>query len=658
MHVKRYSRKEESEDEHPKEQALPSEGCPASDHQHCRPRGTMANAATSQGLSNGLRTPRAPDPVGAEDYESASFVHRPLPLSLGSSSFKLMPRNLSAMSGASPSTLELGFLGTRKRRAHSIGSSSSCSDEEQQDSNLSHFGKEDYSSPLTSSLASGLDGMLKFEALTIQSPTGGRPVFKPNMIASPAKLRNQSNVLSGGSSFSLYVSSPAESIQRTCSDSFSISTNSVSASRTPSGSTKSSPRQVPLVIIPTTMQQVQACSPSRFQPYDGRPPFHINASRVHRREENAASPQRSSRFLSSCVDDMAGPDAWKSSTRSSEDPLTPRTSGASPRTPLPRITLTPRTPLSSQRNKPTSLPVFPSPTRDVFDDNDDLGRMMDDLLDGFEGYVASSPRATHDHDEPARRLTFNPDASDLLATSRASVEIGTPPDVQMLGSTLKQESLQSGGERADTQGLKANPALTLSRCGAFPSEVIRADASAVDADTGSLSDSDEEGFVLTCPLSHAIDNRRRVKQRLLSGKDSGNELSAHGSLGAMTSNQCSNTSLFGMSIFQDDFYTDSSSNTRAMTPFSGLSLADRRASATTMLYRDDDLPIASISNSALSRRDGECTNLNRGKSELSFASIGLCLEEFSGDFGRDLVTPPAIIQHTRSSPPLFKKPVE
>lgn len=618
----------------------------------------MNTAEASPGPSDGVRAPHASGADDAEDGGSASFIHRPLPLSLGSSSFKLMPRNLSAMSGASPSKMELGFLGTRKRRAHSIGSSSSCSDEEQQDSNLSHFGKEDYSSPLASSLANGLDGMLKFEALTIHSPTTGRHVLKPSLIASPAKLRNQGNVLSGGSSFSLYVSSPAESIQRTCSDSFSMSTNSVSASRTPSGSTKSSPRQVPLVIIPTTLQQGQAFSPSRFQSYDGRPPFHINPSRVQRREDHGASPYRNQRYLSSSVDDMAGPDAWKLSTRASEDPLTPRTSGASPRTPLPRITLTPRTPLSSQRNKPTSLPVFPSPTRDVFDDNDDLGRMMDDLLDGFEGYVASSPRATHDHDEPVRRLTFNPDSSHLLAISGARAETGTPPDVKMLGSTLKQESLPSGGERSNAEGLKPKPAATLSRFGAFPSEVFRAHASAVDTDTGSLSDSDEEGFVLTCPLSHAIDTRRRVKQRLLSAKDSGNELSAHGSLGAMTSNQCSNTSLFGMSIFQDDFYTDSSSTTRAMTPFSGLSLADRRGSTTTMLCRDDEFPSAAISCSALSRRDGECTNLKRGKSEHSFASIGLCLEDFSGDLGRDLVTPPAIIQHTRSSPPLFKKPVE
>ena len=691
MHIKRYRREGESDDQgesddEGEKMQTPNEGAQASDHVQCHSPIGMAIAMCSSGPSDDTRTSRAAV-AGVEenlrDREYASAVHRPLPVSLGSSSFKLMPRNPSAMCG--PSATKTDLFGTRKRRAYSNGSSSSCSDEEQQGISISHFGRQDYSSPSRRPIASGGD-LLKFEALTIHSPKGH--AFKPNFVGSPAKPRNQNNILSGGSSFSLYVSSPSDSYQRACGDSISMSTNSVSASRTPSGSAKSSPRQVPLVVIPTTLQQIQACSPPRFRPSDGRPPFYINAARVQRREEKDASQHRPSCPISSSVDHIDGSDAWKSSIKVFEDPLTPMTDrtaltaatgSASPRTPLPRITLTPRTPLSSQRNKTSSLPVFPLPAGDGcpledFDGNDDLGHKMDALLRGFEGHLASLPLITIDHNDPSHRLTFNPDSSQSCAMSDARLEMRTPPDAQMLGSpidlcernsteshALKQESLALHDVGADAGDLKVHATATPSRYRSFPSEVIRSDVNAAEAEAGSLSDSDDEGFVLACPLSLSTENRRRVKQRRLAAMDSGSELSGLGSSGAIVSNQCSNTSLFGMAIVHDDMNTDSSSTTRVMTPFSGLSMTDRIGSGMSLLCRDGEFLPASHSNNMLSRRDAECSmssNLNRGKSEVSFASIGLCLEEVSGEAGRDLVTPPAIVQRTRSPPLFFKKPVE
>ena len=136
MQIRRFQREGESEDEDAKQGTLALEGSPMSDHALRSPPVGMAMLRESPGFSVDI-TSHASGALGAEnigDRECASSVRRPLPLSIGSSSFKLMPRNLSAIE--QPFAFEevsWGFLSSRKRRAYSIGSSSSCSDEEQQD---------------------------------------------------------------------------------------------------------------------------------------------------------------------------------------------------------------------------------------------------------------------------------------------------------------------------------------------------------------------------------------------------------------------------------------------------------------------------------------------------------------------------------------------
>jgi hypothetical protein len=608
-----------------------------------------------------------------------------------SSSFKLMPRNcVPAMCRPSPSSRERMSM-SRKRRAQSISSPSSGSDGDESDEyQMAAMGKEDFSSPRCSPpFTEG--NLLRFDGLSINSP-----LVK---LASPPKLPSQNSFKPGPSSFSLYSFSPVTSIQRNNSGSLSGSAGSMVAIRTPCSSTKSSPKHVPLTVLSQQSSQgaSQGPSPMRLPPA-GRPPFHSGLSKMlhslHGREdeEEVVSPRRTSRSLLYPPNPTTTPGAMDASCDMSEEPFTPRSSGynvdtsflsPSPRTPLTRVTLTPRTPLSSQKRDPNAvLPLFPVPefndtcrAASAPRDNDAVGMFMDDLLEGCTGQRASALSP------PSRALpllSFNPDSSNSLALSREGSPIQrTPPSTRCSGSPPGFVHVNARGyssrfstpvrtnttlsaacaelSSAEAMGIKAKSVMTPSRSDGFLSEMMRAEARAgvLEAETGSLSDSDDEDFVLTCPLSvhyrqkvdkqdhqSPLGNNRRVKQRIHDQMD----MEGKSSFASLNANlHASTTSLFGMDIVLEE--GQSSSTPQARTASSGCPSFNRLKSLG--------------STNALSLRDaeyGSSSSLHRGKSELSLGSLGLCLEG-PYESGRDLVTPPIMVQYAISPPPLVKRPM-
>lgn len=606
-------------------------------------------------------------------------IDRPAPLQFASPTFTLMPRNgVSAMWNLSPMSGASGSRDSRKRRAHSMSSPHSSDNEEEEDSNLAVFAKEDSSSPAGRAGDVGSD-LLTMERLTLNSPA--KQPLKPDLQSCRQLFRSQNSVRSGVSSFSVYVSSPAESIHRSVSGSLSGSASSIVASKTPCSSTKSSPRHVPLTILPPPPQVQQAAGPSpvRIQIPNGRPPFHFAHSKMPGRGETFSSPRSTSRsLLDPDMDVKRTPDTRNSSMEASDDIWTPRTDGApstkeggaTPKTPLPRITLTPRTPLSARCSQTSRLPMFPVSYIDnlspkASDDEDVVGLMMDDLLEGFVGYVASSSQSLRSPDETFPTLTFFRGSSQSLALSDASAagvttpptiaQTATPP-VRLLESNLQRSNAFSGNNgggalSSDPVDLGSKSVLTLPRrSDNFPSEVIGG-VEGMDADTGSLSDTDDEDFVLACPLSLSIQQKlnlspisttRRVKQRQRCPNDVTIPSTGYGSFASMTSNQVSATSLFGMDIVHEESCCDVSGTPRGIPSFNGM------AGAPSLLFRDGEQRYLCRS------RDGDSSvSMARGKSDLSLGSLGLCLEERSCDATRDLITPPAFVERAISSPPLM-----
>jgi hypothetical protein len=187
----------------------------------------------------------------------------------------------------------------------------------------------------------------------------------------------------------------------------------------------------------------------------------------------------------------------------------------------------------------------------------------------------------------------------------------------------------------------------------------------VDQDDDSLSDSDDEGFILTCPLpldichrnvSYGAPEGRRAKNRRRCGRDV--ELVGFCSLGSMASSRLSDTSLFGMDIAQEDTFSQSATP-RMTTPSSDPSLAEKRkcGSVGCLNLRDgENTSYPTIPRTQSRSEHMPYYSLIHGKSELSLGSLGLCLEESTGsEFGRDLITPPSFMQQTSSPPPFLKR---
>lgn len=557
--------------------------------------------------------------------------------------------------------------------------------------------------------------LLTIKSLSLQSPIRPKPRAQPDYPMSPPALPPHHT---RNSSFSLYSSSSpsgGSANNRTGGGGISLagSVGSAIASRTPCSSAKSSPRQVPLTVLTST-----SFGPSPSRTAGGRPPVHGGmASLLYSLDgkvddEDLLTPRRLEPSLD-CAD-FDEPMSTPSHKRSihpahQQEPMMSTPSrkiqpGSSPRTPLPKITLTPKTPLSARRSQRGAFPQFPSPADDGIDisttplgQRDHMGYMMDSLLGEFPERTPTS-RTPTSRDSTRNgvplSLTFNPDSSHSLTLSldgkedagkiqpfpsrrgscqsllsdappmmddsrekeRTSVPrktflplpdfCGSPPEaVRIVHARTPQRTNRSVG-RDHPMGIQTKSLLAPSLSNGILDEMMRVEAigGVADAENGSLSDSDEEEFLLATPdvISSERDdspaggdkNRRQRRRRSYE--------KIHRTTNRPTiATQPSNTSLLGMDIVQEESTSISSSN-RASTPYSSLPSSSKLK--------------VSVSGSTISHSDGEGgeNSLVRGKSEQSLGSLGLCLDlSTSGDGGRDLVTPPTTMASALSPPALL-----
>lgn len=329
------------------------------------------------------------------------------------SSFKLQPRNPGPFS--SPSRGGFGGRGVvsqrgRKRPAHSmsipVGSLSSSESPSRPPRPSYLYGKDDRSDDVSStkgeSFSAGSDTTAKDASL---SP----PIFemeglnlKSLSLQSPIK---QSASRPRASSFQMYGYgvSPAGSVTRPSNTSASLSgstTSSFVASGTPCSSARSSPRHVPLTVL---SQGQSLMSPSMHSlvrpPRPGNDPsllFSLDNDEGSDDEGGLGLKLPASSCNSSISSDSPerkGPPLPSSMMNDSVTMYASpsKTIASSPKTPLPRIMLTPRTPQSScGSHRKAGLPMFPSPSDDGIDtlgtpntQHSSIDEAMDTLLNGF-----------------------------------------------------------------------------------------------------------------------------------------------------------------------------------------------------------------------------------------------------------------------------------
>lgn len=628
-----------------------------------------------------------------------------------SSPFKLMPRkSVPVWCSPSPSSRGRAVSRGRKRRAHSISSPSSTRSAETEASRDEQGDALD-TQPATAAAGrrSSATDLLTMRSLSLQSPVGRKSLIAEDP-RSPPVLPPQHL---GASSFSIYSGASPGSVNQIGCGSIAGSTGSVIAARTPCSSAKSSPRQVPLTVI--SHGQI---GPSPTRSVNGRPPFHAGTSSLmqslHGRvddDDDLATPTRlASSFDTACTPkdrpidhlDIRSTHRCSYSTDGASIGMRSCVSGLSPRTPLPKVTLTPKTPLSARRNKNMPLPIFPSPADDGIDINTtpvgrsimmgqpspwsqsspwsshegghhDMGMMMDSLLGSFPNKASrSSGSQTRAQSLPFMSLdrptSHSERRRDRNDASRTGSKVDSPNSPNRKPGFLPMATFEDSPEATSQAVQSRTPqrtnrrssesesvgtaipiltksVLTPSQSNSYFDEMMRVEArgGVMDAETGSLSDSDEE-FVLAAPgaLSQkrmelsAVDDNLRARQRRRRSHD---KLS---SAASVASNKASNNSLFGMDIVHEENQSlGSSGQQRASTPFS-LGRVRKGGSASPL----------SISRKSHGSTGDLGYSLARGKSENSLGSIGLCLESSASSDTRDLVTPPVTIPSALSPPPL------
>eukprot|EP00543_Licmophora_paradoxa_P007636 CAMPEP_0202455192 /NCGR_PEP_ID=MMETSP1360-20130828/12785_1 /ASSEMBLY_ACC=CAM_ASM_000848 /TAXON_ID=515479 /ORGANISM="Licmophora paradoxa, Strain CCMP2313" /LENGTH=674 /DNA_ID=CAMNT_0049074721 /DNA_START=151 /DNA_END=2175 /DNA_ORIENTATION=- len=606
---------------------------------------------------------------------ASSDTYRSAPTAFNSS-FKLMPRKkIAGICTPSPSSRKREETRGLKRNAVSISSPSTNSD-------ISPGSLLSLNQAPTFT-----DGSLyKLQQLSLQSPitqksTSSDDMKSPNLGSNPDFVRQRV------SSFSAYsASSPNGLVNARASINASVSVSTTNSSlhisRTPCSSTISSPRHVPLTVI-SGQASSSNTSPTKT-PTSGRPPVHsLMSSMLYSIDAQEDSPDSNRSRKCVLSDEMITPRATQLSKPTS-GPSAPRVIGISPRTPLPRITLTPRTPLStlSTRAGPRAMPTFASPSDDGISStpysrqNDEMGNMMDSLLSGFPNtkgsradvsFNSTSLKAFSSQSRgPAsswNSLDFSQDGSNTLqAFSPLQQEDSFQSLKSELGfqeeqrksklfapfTTIKTQPFDQNGtplrrnrrnKRDDTSEddipITRSRSLLKDDSQDFLEDIIRVEArvGVVDAETGSLSDSDDENeFVLASPKQVSrpkYEANHRAKQRR---KRSMERSSLHLSNKSLTS-PSSNASLYGMDIMHKEGGDQSST-----IPFL-LTSKLQPGSGVNQNWKDIDC--------------GSSSGFCRLKSEHSLGSLGLCLDGPSHFSDRDLVTPPITLQKASSPPPLF-----
>ena len=309
-------------------------------------------------------------------------------------------------------------------------------------------------------------------------------------------------------------------------------------------------------------------------------------------------------------------------------------SPSTPQTPLPRVTLTPRS-TGSRRSSQVGihLPRFPSPSDADMDVTSpflstaaaaSLRDMPSTEVSGNGGSVVGGSSF-------AAIQCFFPESSTSLALS---ADGSANEDRVGFSSTQEKKapfpvlSFSTKTEEAGDayMGIQTKSLLTASRSGGMLQAMMEEDErKAGTGDFGSVSDIDEdEGFILAAPSTieeerfascqPARQRRRRSSDRFSTA--SPNNLSSTSLAGMNYVN--SHTSLFGMDIAHPTESTGilGSSDARSQLDFTAMSTASQVVPGLA----------------------GMLQSHNRPKSDASLASIGLALEGTIS--GRDLVTPP------------------
>uniref|UniRef100_A0A7S1YJU8 Uncharacterized protein n=1 Tax=Grammatophora oceanica TaxID=210454 RepID=A0A7S1YJU8_9STRA len=591
-------------------------------------------------------------------------------------SFKLQPRNPLESARRSSRVSTRG----RKRRAHSISvprPSVPFADEDSGKHSFGSSGGSGHCSQHKNELT--LSPLLTMQTLSIQSPTSKQPRGSPLSVPSTGLPCSRPNA---SSCFSAYAGSPAGSSNPAAFSSSSLASGV--------SSNKSSPRQIPLTIVS------ESRSP-RKTPQSHRPHFVGHGSTLlysldkesPLRHEETRTPRLApsaptTAFAWSSAESM---NCTKTEAKNMLCGTPPVASPRTPRTPLPRkLNLTPRTPMSGSRNETRKqLPAFPSSTGgDMLDctfipnrhtASERMDQEMDKLLMAFSTKAGrdKSDGASKAHDqhigaEDVVNVSSRRENS-LLASSRPSKRT----HLLEVDSKNKLSELHPSHSKtpppAPEGGIKIKSVLTPSKApGGMLAEMMEAEARAgvLDAETGSLSDSDDEDFILAAPLGLSFNRHQeassreaatsaedgpvfvqRARQRRRYGDKQSNELMSNDDFGASrphssmtslaaTSTCTSHTSLFGIDIVHEV-------TSARTTPFSHVSLSK----VSTKSVRDNFTHDCGSSSSSHQSRQ-------------SIHSLGLCVDETTAsapnkhdDEGsaRDLVTPPGLLSAPPTAPP-------
>jgi hypothetical protein len=590
------------------------------------------------------------------------------------SAFRLQPKNPTASSLTEPRT--------RKRRAHSISESAassvaSCDSNMKQVPEVSKV-QETVSTPLHKSVIKAKTGLLgargeasttttdvdsmdtaylyegdkapaqvdttviTLQGLSLQSPQTSRHA-QTNM-SPPRITRNSgSTVLS---SFSKFHASPT-SIRFEESNKTAESPIRRAKTYSSAASSKSSPKFAPLTVI-SHRESNMATPSSQRTLASQRPPLHGGASTLLYSldatpkesddddddvDEDFASPKRpppavfcpnmtcSANSSMSTIHEpimYTGPSSKQSRTAEFESPGKRSLMDLLPRTPLPKITLTPRS-ISSQSS---GLPRFPSPTDYV---NNALTPMtlfsdrfwVEDVVSGRQRNVPSSFTVSSDpvavprhHPSPTTRSFIpmpdwnNVGPSDCGNEGHPESHIRAPPSLER-----KTKSILAPSASNDTSQVMLD-----------------------EDDHGSLSDSDDddESFLLAAPSIIVEEKLQASHRELRQRRRLVPNITNAAMLPVNPADHASNSSLFGM----------------AFVPSS--------SELFTMGNSDDSNGNLRVAESSSSRRRNSYGIPKREESASS--ELGLETDEMkcatNDSSGRDLITPPITRLQALSPPPL------
>ena len=315
---------------------------------------------------------------------------------------------------------------------------------------------------------------------------------------------------------------------------------------------------------------------------------------------------------------------------------TPRT----PQTPLPRVTLTPRSTGSRRSNHSgMHLPRFPSPSDADMDVTSPFlstsaAASLRDMpsTGGSGGSSFAAIQCLFPESSTSLALSADGSANEdkvVLPSKEATEEKKAPFPVLHFATKMEEAGDAAPFSGGDYMGIQTKSLLTASRSGGMLQAMMEEDERKAGAgDFGSVSDiDDDEGFILAAPCTieeerfascqPARQRRRRSTDRFSSASPNLSNTNLAG-----MNYVASNTSLFGMDIAHP-------------TEPTGI------LGASTTL--------ASTASQIVTGPADMLQNQHRRKSDTSLASIGLALEGSLS--GRDLVTPPPMA--SPQMPPLL-----